>query len=85
MKNATAFSALGLLGLLTCGILIGAEKPDTRITWEYKFATGKLGNEGPYEFNSDDEPNRLGEQGWELVSATVMPPGNVCMYYKRAK
>ena len=69
MRKRILLAALLLASLFCVGF---ARQPQERPRWEYKTGCGRL------------ELNKLGEEGWELTSATQ--DGNVtCLYFKRRK
>ena len=48
--------------------------------WEYKHVKRSLGKEGPL---NEEELNKLGTDGWELVTAFIEPENKVHFYFKR--
>lgn len=66
------FKSLWLVGALLIAMLIasnwgGQAQGPTKRTWEYKLVTMQYGSVPP--FISEQELNKLGAEGWELVQA----------------
>ena len=69
MRKRMLLAALLLVSLFCVGF---ARQARERAQWEYKMACGR------------PDLTRLGEEGWELATATQ--DGNiVCLYFKRPK
>jgi Domain of unknown function (DUF4177) len=52
-----------------------------KTVWEYKQVIRNLAES---KIPSEDELNRLGKEGWELVTVFVNA-GHLCLYFKRPK
>ena len=89
------FKSLWVIGLLLGAVLFAANwggraQVPVRKTWEYKAVTAQYGALPPTV--SEQELNRLGAEGWELVEShqVVYPQGGTTQhrtdyYFKRVR
>lgn len=79
-----AFAGVGVC-VLVATLVAAAPGDKPKSAWEYKFTTGN----GPSVPGWDEGVNKLGAEGWELVTATAVPThdGNkeYVLYFKRTK
>ena len=52
-----------------------------KTVWEYKQVVRDLSEN---KIPSEDELNRLGKEGWELITIFINA-GHLCLYFKRVK
>ena len=78
MKHFTLPAALlvaAVLCLLAATVYGRQASTSARQTWEYKQSCKP----------KDDEMNRLGAEGWEMVTGFQSGNGVTCLFYKRAR
>ena len=77
MKKAYGFIALVAVLVLFTWTGFGQKKNQRTVTWEYKL-TGRAST-------GEQELNKLGAQGWELVAVNNDERDGLTFYLKRAK
>jgi hypothetical protein len=80
MKKTYGFIAFVVVLVLFTWTAFGQKKNQPRGTWEYKL----VGIGVPGE-RTEQDLNKLGVQGWELVSASADVRGETTLYLRRAK
>ena len=80
MKKTYGSIAFVVILVLFTWTAFGQKKNQPRVTWEYKLAG--IGVPGE---RTEQDLNKLGAQGWELVSAYDDGRGGTTLYLRRAK
>ncbi len=84
MRTRLAWMFVGLgFAVVVAALAAAAPAEKAKTAWEYKFVTTESQPTDP-AWNTSDNPNALGAEGWELVSATA-DANKYVLYYKRAK
>jgi len=86
MRSKTIFAA-GMVLVLVIALFSRAAPTaqSTSTRWEYKFVLADSGKPEQSASKDDPTPNALGNEGWELVSATPKGDLRLWLIYKRPK